>query len=390
VKLAMAGCAIACAALLAVWADGGPGRQADGASGPVVRPAAPAGYAVPRGARRVSNARQLHAALARRSPRSVVLAPGTYSSRRPFLDPWGHRLYAERSGAAVLRAGLSLGGNEGHGGALVRGVVVDVDDPARTVDGAAIAVWGTGRGSRILDTTLRGHAAVPSGLAARQPDGLDVRRLVVRGFTDYGILVDANEEHPSPGVAPFRVEDVDIAGIGRRQPGSSGGRAEACAWIGNTGAIRRLRVRSCAWAGLWTGTATSHATFDGIDVDAARTGVYLEHFTTDSTFARVRVGPDVRVGLLAEWADPAWGRRPASVGNVIRDSRFESWLAGVYLDEGTTRTTVRDSTFRHQRWGAIGDYRGNGNVQSGNDFGDLGAHARAVRHDHLSSFREER
>jgi hypothetical protein len=116
--------------------------------------------------------------------------------------------------------------------------------------------------------------------------------------------------------------------------------------------------------------------------------VYVEHFTRDSTFRRLRIGRQVRVGLTAEWADPAWDRQPASVDNLIELSRFESWLAGVYLDEGTTRTTVRRSTFVNQQWGAIGDYRGNGNTYHGNDFRGIDPGAEAVRHDHLGSIRE--
>jgi hypothetical protein len=350
-----------------------------------VPPAAPRGYRVPHGARRVSTSQELRAALASHRPRNIVLAPGTYESRAPFLNPWGHHVYSARLGAAVLRAGLSLGGNDGRPGALVRGVVVDVDDPARTVEGAAIAVWGAGRGVRILDTAVRGHGALRAGVAAGQPDGLRIRRLRVHRFTDYGVVVDANE--PSAGGDRFSVDDVDVAGVARPEPGSSGGRAEACVWIGNTGTVRRVRARSCAWSGLWTGTAAARAVFDQIDVDATPTGVYVEHFTTDSTFARLRIGPDVRVGLVAEWADPAWGGRPASVGNVIRDSRFESRLVGVYLDEGTTRTTVRNSTFVNQQWGGIGDFRGRGNRQYANAFSGLAAGAPPVRHDHLSTFR---
>ena len=96
----------------------------------------------------------------------------------------------------------------------------------------------------------------------------------------------------------------------------------------------------------------------------------------------------MRVGLNAEWADPAWGRRPASVDNVIEDSRFESSLAGIYLDEGTTRTTVRRSTFGGQSWAGITDYLGRGNRLYSNDYRGIGAGAQAVRHDHLSSIRE--
>ena len=338
---------------------------------------------MPRRAVRVASSAAFRTALASRRRTSIVLATGSYGGHQPFSDQWGHRIYAARRGKAVLRAGLSLGGNEGPGGGLVRGVVVDVRDPGLTVDGAAVAVWGTGRGSRILDTTLRGHGVLRSGVAARQPEGLVIRRLRVRGFTDYGVLADANELDRGQLRDRAIVTDVDVARVSRRNPRSSNGRAEACMWIGNTATVRRVRVRSCAWSGLWTGTATTGATFDQIDVDGTPTGVYIEHFTHDSTFRRLRIGRHVEVGLTAEWDDPAWGGRPASVGNVIENSRFASTLAGVYLDEGTTRTTVRRSTFLHQSWAAIGDYRGNGNAAYGNDYrGAVG-----VRHDHLDSFR---
>jgi hypothetical protein len=389
VKLLVLGCVASCAGLLLVVVSSGddraqaPAGNAARAAPRIAAPKRPAHYRVPRHAVRVSSSEALRRALAARQRKSIVLAPGTYGGPQPFLNPYGHRIYSARLGKAVLRAGLSLGGNEGSGGGLVRGVVVDVRDPSRTVDGAAIEVWGTGARSRILDTTLRGHGVVPSGVVARRPDGLVVRRVVVRGFTDYGVLADANELNRGELRDPLTVADVDVAHVSRRVPGSSNGRAEACVWIGNTGSVRRVRVRSCAWSGLWTGTATQGATFDQINVDRTPTGVYLEHFTYRSTFRRLRIGRHVEVGLTAEWADPSWGSRPASVDNLIENSRFASTLAGIYLDEGTTRTTVRRSTFLHQSWAGIGDYRGNGNKAYANHYrGTVG-----VRHDHLGSFR---
>jgi hypothetical protein len=352
---------------------------------PPVRPAPPTRYRAPRGAIRVSTSGQLHAALTSAARRTIVLAAGAYESRRPFLNPHGHRIYAARRGRAVLRAGLSLGGNTGRPGAVVRGVVIDIDDARRTVDGAAIAVWGTGRDVRIVDTTLRGNGVVRAGISAQQPEGLDIRRVVVRRFTDFGIFVDANDLQRGPLSNPFRIRDADVAHVGRPDPGSSNGTAEACIWIGNTGSVRRARLRSCAWTGLWTGTSTDRAHVDGLDVDRAPTGVYVEHFTRDSRFRRLRIGPQVRVGLTAEWADPEWDRLPASVDNLIELSRFESWLAGVYLDEGTTRTTVRRSSFANQSWAAIGDYRGVGNAYVSNDYTGLDAGVPPVRHDHIGS-----
>jgi hypothetical protein len=229
---------------------------------------------------------------------------------------------------------------------------------------------------------MRGHGRTPAGISAHQPEGLVIRRVRVRRFTDFGIRVDANDLARGPLATPFRIHDADVARVGRSEPGSSDGRAEACVWIGNSGSVRRVRARSCAWTGLWTGTAAHGALVDGLDVDRTPTGVYVEHFTHDSTFRRMRIGPGVRVGLTAEWADPAWDSRPASVGNTIELSRFESRLAGVYLDDGTTRTTVRNSTFANQSWAAIGDYRGEGNAYHSNHYGEG---VTPVRHDHLST-----
>jgi hypothetical protein len=139
------------------------------------------------------------------------------------------------------------------------------------------------------------------------------------------------------------------------------------------------RQHGAAAAGLWTGTSSIGSTFDQIDVDGTKTGVYVEHFTHNSTFRRLHIAHNVQIGLNAEWDDPSWGGKPASVDNVIEHSSFASSVVGVNLDEGTTRTTVRSSSFAGQSWGAIGDYRGNGNAVYGNDYhGEVG-----VRHDHL-------
>ena len=356
------------------------------AAGPAVHPRRPRRYRAPRrDVIRVAGSSALRAALARHTARTIVLAPGTYRGRRPFVNAHGHRLYAARRGTARLTAGISLGSNAPVRGALVRGLVVDVDRAGGAFDGAAISVWGESRGARILDTVVRGNGVLRSGISVHQPEGLVVKRVVARGFTGYGVFVDANDTRRGVLADAFRVEDVDVSDVVAQPPGSSNGRAEACIWIGNTGTVRRVRVRRCGWSGLWTGTATHRATFDRIDVDDVRTGVYVEHFTHDSRFRRLRIGRDVRFGLSAEWASPDWDGRPASVGNVIEDSRFESSFVGVYLDEGTTRTTVRRSRFSGQEWAAIGIYRGVGNAHYGNAVSGLAPGARAFTEEHPSS-----
>ena len=388
-RLAAIGCVAFCAAAVGLAiGSGNDHAQPPAGRSAIVAPRAfvvhhPRRYALPRHAAHVSSAAGLRRALAVHRPTSIVLASGSYGGSEPFVDQAGHAIYAARRGRAVLRAGLSIGGNGAAAGSLVRGIVLDLRDPRATLGGAAIAVWGHASDTHILDTTIRGHGVLDSGVAVRRPEGLVIRRLVARGFTSYGVLVDANELNRGRMRPRALVEDVDVVGVARPVPRSSDGRAESCVWIGNTALVRRVRVRSCAWAGLWTGTATIGATFDQIDVDRTPTGVYIEHFTRDSTFRALRIGPRVRIGLAAEWADPVWDRRPASVGNVIEDSRFESSLVGVYLDQGTTRTTVRRSSFAGQTWAAIGDYRGVGNAVYENHYED----PNPVRHEHLGSAR---
>ncbi len=346
-------------------------------------PAPPTRYTVPKPFVRVRTSAQLSRALARERPRTIVLQQGVYDSDEPFLNQHGHSVYAGRLGKAMLTAGLSVGDNDGRPGGVVRGVVFDVRDPDKTASDAVVNVWGSAKGAQILDVRIRGHRSVRSGLVVRQPEGFRGARLVVRDFTDYGVVVDANDPDRTTLDRPFRLSDVDVSGVARSVPRSSQGRGEACVWVGNPGVVERVRVRRCAWTGLWTGTATTGARFSGIDVDESRTGVYMEHYTRQSTFERLRIGRRVRTGINAEWADPNSNGGPASVDNVVQDSRIESWLAGVYLDEGTTRTVIRRSTFVGQRWAAIGDYKGVDNAYYGNDYRLIGPGARPVRTAHI-------
>jgi hypothetical protein len=360
-----------------------------GAAPAGLTPASPSRYDVPRSAVPVSTSAALRRALRHPRPTDIVLADGVYDAPTPFLNANGHRLYAARAGGATLRAGLSLGANGGPGGGSVQGLLFDVRDERKTAQGAEILVWGSARNAAVRDVVLRGNRAVRAGLVVRQPEGFRAERLVALDFTDYGVVVDAHDPARTKLTWPFQLIDVRVAGVARPVPGSSDGRAEACVWIGNPGIVRRVHARDCAWTALWTGTAATQALFDRVDVDDTRTGVYIEHFTHRSIFQRLRVGEDVRVGVLAEWAAPAWDRRPASVGNVIQDSWIGASVAGVYLDEGTARTIVRRTTFANQHWAAIGDYRGIDNTYYGNNYEAIAPGAEEVTEEHLSSFGDE-
>ena len=349
----------------------------------VALPARPRPYAVPAGAKAVSSSRELVAALADGRREAIVLAPGTYDNPKPFADRDGDRLYAARLGTAVFKAGVVLGANGGPPGASIRGLSFDVSDPAKTLNGAIVHVWGSASHASVRDTRLDGNRRVETGLLVRQAQGFVGRRIVASRFRSYGIVVDPNDVGYRTR-SPFALSDLTISRVRRPVQGSSDGRAEACLWLGSPGTVRRVDVRRCGITGIWTGTAMHGSRVADATIDRAPVGIYIEHYTTSTTFERLRVGPNVGRGVNAEWSNLSLGQKPASSGNVIQDGYFRTADVGVYLDQGTTRTLVRRCVFVGQAWAAIGDYLGQGNGYYENDFSGIRGGAVAVSHDHYA------
>jgi hypothetical protein len=364
-RVVAVGCLIAVGLLVG---DGAAGRAYASRNATVVRPPSP--YSLPARAVWVSNSSQLEWALTRGRSRNIILKAGVYDHPEPFLVHHGNRLYAARLGQVVLRAGIALGANRGGAAPLLQGLRFDVRDPRRTLNDNVIHVWGTGAGARILDTRIVGHGHIDAGIFARQVEGFVAKRVVVRGFKSYGVMVDPNNAGYRTG-RPYLLEDVAVSRVGRATRGSSNGTAEACIWLGSRGVVRRASASRCGLEGVWTGSGNTGSLLQDVEINRSPTGIYLEHFTKGAVFERLRIGPAVRRGVNAEWADPAWGRRPASVDNVFRDSVFATSVVGVFLDEGTTRTSVIRCTFKGQSWAGIGNYRGIGNRFAGNNFKGL-------------------
>ena len=348
---------------------------------PVRRPRPPARYAVPPRARRVSSSAQLSAALSDRRAETIVLAPGVYDNPRPFVDAEGDRIYSARLGRAVFRAGIELGANYGPPGALIRGLTFNVGDPSKVSQGAEVLVWGSATGASVLDTRLDGHGVVGAGLVVLQPNGFVARRIVARRFLSYGVEVDPNE-YSFTARSPYSLRNLTISQVSRQVPGSSDGTAEACLWLGSRGRVQRVSVRHCAVSGIWTGDAMKRSRVEDATIQDASVGIYIEHFTTSSTFERLRIGPGVTRGVNAEWDNPAYGGKPASTDNVIEGARIQTAHVGVYLDQGTTRTTVRRCVFVGQNWAAIVDYNGVDNRYHDNNFKGIDPGAVPVSLDH--------
>jgi hypothetical protein len=338
-------------------------------------PLPPQAYTLPAGAVRVRNGAELARVLAERSPRDIILADGVYTAAGAFTNGCGHRLYAEHLNQAVLTTGLIIGGNDCSGGGRVQGLLFSIPGRAGTAENAAIEVWGTASFTTIADVILWGHGALEAGIVARQPEGLQITRVAAAGFRSYGILVDADVFDLTVVVPPL-LQDLNVADVGRPTPGESDGTAEACIWVGNTAIGERFYMRNCAWMGLWTGTAAKNARFSDIDVDniPLAAGVYLEHYTTNSIFERVNVGPNVKTGIICEWAAPDWDHRPGCDGVIIQDSWIRSRCVGVNFEHGTRNSTVRRTHFLLPTWAAVGDYRGTKNLwdTTGNTFESSG------------------
>jgi hypothetical protein len=329
-----------------------------------------------------------------------VLQDGIYDSPRPFIDSNGSHIYAQSVGGAVLTAGLVLGGNFGPGGGSVQGVTFDVSTPSKVLGGGIVHIWGrAGTNSGVFDCVFYGNGVIPVGVLAYNPSGLRIARAQFFDFTDEGIRASDNVSEPYGSPTPIidSISDISVDHVSRATPGASNGTAEAGIWIGNPVAngVARIRIRNVSWSGIETVNDSWHTTFSDLDIDMsgayqhAGVGVYLEHFNRDNTFNRFVI-TGAKIGFNAEWADPSWGNVAASDGTVIENgtvdaagSTLPGRQAGIYLDEGTVATTVRNVVFMHQNWAGIGVFRAIGTALGANDFGALGPRAQAVAYAHI-------
>jgi hypothetical protein len=354
----------------------------------VAPPAAPGSYPLPAGATVVSSSAQLVSALSS-ATRNIVLADGTYDSAVPFSDPNGSNLYAQHLGAAVLSAGLVVGGNFGAGGTIIRGLAFNISDPRKTFQGGEIDIWGTGgANTQVLDSTFEGHGVVPVGLLALNPDGLVAQRLTLSHFTDEGIRASDNNTttYGSPTAVINSISDISIDGVSYATPGASNGTAEAGLWIGQPvkNGVHRIRIRNVSFSGVELVDNSWDTTFTDLDIDmsgpnqAAGVGIYLEHYALHDTFTNFQI-TGANTGINAEWDNSIAGKAAAhdtTIQNGTIDANGATGSghhAGVFLDEGTDSTTIANVTFRNQNWAAIADYKNVGNnTVVNNDLGLAG------------------
>ena len=250
------------------------------------------------------------------------------------------------------------------------------------------------RRTQILDTTVRGHATLAAGHRGAPPRRPAHPSRARRAASP----TSGCSRTPTSPIATSRASrsrsaTSTCATSPRPVPRSSDGRAEACLWIGDTGTVRaraaaRLRVvRAVDGNRHPRRDASSDIDVDG---DAAPASTSSTSPPTARS-ARLRIGPDVadrsagRVGRRRRWDSRPGERRQRDRGQPAS----RATLAGVYLDEGTTRTTVRATARSRARRGRrSATTAARATPSYGNDYRGIAPGAQPVSRDHLTTFRE--
>jgi hypothetical protein len=204
-----------------------------------------------------------------------------------------------------------------------------------------IEMWGAHSGVSVQDSTLVGGGAGGAGvfeLGSDQSRDTSVIRTRIRGFSTHGInFAQRLYDRPSAALHALaldnKISDID-------DPSADSGTHEGGIWSGGVAAaIIGNRIRDTGWDGIQTVGSSRRVTV--VDNDIARTpvGIYLEHETTDSLFARNAIA-DVATGINVEWRYDGAG----SGSNTFEDNTIvRPTDAGVFIDVEGDRNRIVDN-----------------------------------------------
>ena len=264
-------------------------------------------------------------------------------------------------GRDVAISNLTVDGGGAGGG---KGIAVAVFDGSRNVrlsrlrlihvrtDG--VNVWGAYSNVSVQDSLIDGDGTAQTGVFALGSDrsrDTSVIRTKIRGFRSHGILL-AQREYGRPAAALHGLAlDNTVSDIrdpardrcyyapnttprcGTNEGGIWSGGVEA-AIIGNT--VVRAR-----WDGIETVGSSTRTTVVGNTIRDTRTGIYLEHSTNDSLFAR-NVVAGARTGINVEW----WHDGQGSTRNTFTSNRIVSASkGGLFVDVGDDGNQIVENVF---------------------------------------------
>jgi parallel beta-helix repeat protein len=315
----------------------------------------------------------------RRGHVTVRLAPGRYhlddvrigdgarlvgsGPRTVISAPTGSSYFA-----ALVARGRDIGISnltvDGGGPGPGRGIAVAVFDGSRNVrlsrlrltnvrtDG--VNAWGAHSNISVQDSVIEGDGTADVGvfdLGSDRSRDTSVIRTRIRGFRSHGILL-AQREHGRPAAAlhGLALDNVvsDIRNPARDRcyyaPNTTPkcGTDEGGIWTGGVeGAIVGNTVVRARWDGIETVGSSTRTTVVGNTIRDTRTGIYLEHSTTDSLFARNAVS-GVGTGINVEW----WHNGQGSARNTFTANRVISAAkGGLFVDVGDDGNQIVGNTF---------------------------------------------
>jgi Right handed beta helix region len=321
-------------------------------------------------------------ALARGGVR-VRLAPGRYAVSHLELGD-GARLMGSGTSTVLTAAapGFSLVTVHGRG---VRIADLAIDGAGRAERAVGIAgahdvrlwrlriqgvrvtgveVWGAHANVSVQDSAIAGDGAAGSGVFALGSDDsrdTSVIRTRINGFRSYGVNF-AQRAYDRPAAAARALAlDNDIRAID--DPSIADGTREGGIWSGGVAAaIIGNRVRDTGWDGIQTVGSSRHVTVVGNRIARTRVGVYLEHETNDSVFARNAI-TDVAIGINVEWRydDAGSSRNTFQANRIVRPAE-----AGVFVDVEGDRNRIVDNLVAGGSGPAVVLQGASGNLVAGN------------------------
>jgi parallel beta-helix repeat protein len=215
-----------------------------------------------------------------------------------------------------------------------------------------VEAWGVHSDVSVQDSAIAGGGvATGAGVADLGSDhsrDTSVVRTAIGGFRGWGINF-AHRHHRRPAAALHnlaldnRISDIDdpLADDGTHEGGIWSGGVEA-AIVGN-------RIRGAGVDGIETVGSSTRVTVVGNEVARTPVGVYLEHETRGSLFARNAIA-DVRVGFNVEYRyDGAWSARNTFYANGVR----RATTAGLFMDAGADGNRIVDNVVDGPRGAAL-------------------------------------
>jgi len=206
----------------------------------------------------------------------------------------------------------------------------------------------------VQDSLIDGDGGAQTGVFALGSDrsrATSVIRTRIRGFRSHGILL-AQREYGRTAAAlhGLALDNVvsDIRDPARDRCYYAPNREPKCGtneggiWTGGVeAAIIGNTVLRARWDGIETVGSSTRTTVVGNTIRDTRTGIYLEHSTNDSLFAR-NVVTGARTGINVEWSHDGQG----STHNAFTSNRIVSATqGGLFVDVGDDGNQIVENVF---------------------------------------------